>query len=642
MTQLRNALLREPNINVVEQVSTADLRGGQLEAIREITSLINSSSDLNTIFERIVNAMCRNTSWKRCAIMTIDRSNGYSVLVTRTDPHPEISSKLPQRWELATSPSLRVAETKRPLIIEDAQVSDEFPGFRADSIARHYHTVVILPLSCTDMQSREMVLSVSSDLCIKVAEEEINFLTTVCHLAAIAVDKEKSLHNERLVTCRLERTLQINSSLLERVLGGSSMSTIAGIVESILPDQIIIIDFTADSFHIGRSPDAQRLSDPEWAEIVKGVASAYFAELIVRTEPTDFRQLHQIDLTPLGVSIARQAYVEPLQVDGETVGGLIVFPRQRGMDDLDFLIAQEAKFALSAQIMRTHIQFRKDSSQLADLFDHLFKRNWTDPSQILGRANRLGVNLNLPARLLAIEIEDLCNKRHGGIALVLRRLNTLLKNAKSGALAFELGGKIFVYLPCHPQGQNQGPSQTQNQSFDKFKTSLGRQILEATQWQFGSEPVVAFGTLCEKLEDFQTCFDQCSRLLMLARLFDRHGLVRQEDFGPFALLLSALDGAAAQEFMQQTIGQIEKYDREHATDLLKTAATFINQGCRYQATAEELQVHASTLRYRLQRLLELFNLDLDDAETRFALSLALKLRAIFGSRPGTSRAHPRI
>ena len=62
MTQLRNALLRKPTINVPEQVSTADLRGSQLEAIREITSLVNSSSDLNTIFERIVNAMCRNTS----------------------------------------------------------------------------------------------------------------------------------------------------------------------------------------------------------------------------------------------------------------------------------------------------------------------------------------------------------------------------------------------------------------------------------------------------------------------------------------------------------------------------------------------------------------------------------------------------
>ena len=120
--------------------------------------------------------------------MAIDRSSGYSVLVTRTDPSPEESAKLPQKWELATSPSLRVAETNRPLVINDAQISAEFPGFVADSIARKYHTVVILPLSCTDMQSRQMVLSVSSDVCVKVTDAELNFLTTVCHLAAIAVN----------------------------------------------------------------------------------------------------------------------------------------------------------------------------------------------------------------------------------------------------------------------------------------------------------------------------------------------------------------------------------------------------------------------------------------------------------------------
>lgn len=618
MANLTRRVTEATHAETADDLPALGNRGGNFEAVREIASLVNSSSDLETIFERIVNATSCHTSWKRCAIMAIDRSSGYSVLVTRTDPSPEESAKLPQKWELATSPSLRVAETNRPLVINDAQISAEFPGFVADSIARKYHTVVILPLSCTDMQSRQMVLSVSSDVCVKVTDAELNFLTTVCHLAAIAVNKEKSLHAERLINCRLERTLQINSSLLERVLSGSSMAMIAGIVESILPDQIIIIDFTSDTFHVGGSPDQQQLSDREWSEIVKGTASTYFADLVIQTEPTDFRQSHVIDLTPLGVRVNRKAYVEPLQVDGETVGGLVIFPKQRGMDDLDFLIAQEAKFALSVQIMRAHIQFRKDSSQVAELFDHLFKGDWSDANQINSRANRLGFALALPARFLAIELVGIDDKRNGGLSLMLRRLNTLLKNAKPDAIAFAVDGRVLVYLPGSMQG------------FEKFESTLGRQILEATQWQFGCEPRVAISFQCDKLDDFQAAYQQCNRLLSLGKLSDRHGLIRQEDFGPFALLLSALDHDVVQEYMRQTIGQIEKYDRDHATDLLKTAAEFIDQGCKYQATAENLGVHASTLRYRLQRLAELFKLDLEDAETRFALSLALKLRNIFG------------
>ena len=41
------------------------------------------------------------------------------------------------------------------------------------------------------------------------------------------------------------------------------------------------------------------------------------------------------------------------------------------------------------------------------------------------------------------------------------------------------------------------------------------------------------------------------RLLGLARTFNRKGLVTDSDFGPFALLLSALDGNAVPGFVQQ-------------------------------------------------------------------------------------------
>jgi PucR C-terminal helix-turn-helix domain len=44
---------------------------------------------------------------------------------------------------------------------------------------------------------------------------------------------------------------------------------------------------------------------------------------------------------------------------------------------------------------------------------------------------------------------------------------------------------------------------------------------------------------------------------------------------------------------------------------LQTAAAFVDQGCRYQATAEALGIHVSTVRYRVGSLHKLFALDLD-------------------------------
>jgi hypothetical protein len=110
-------------------------QAGRLRNIREIASLVNAGGDTGTIFERIVCAVCQHTSWNRSGIMVVDRGIGYSVLVTRFEPKAENEAELANRWALSTSPSLKVAETKQPVVIEDAQVSEEFPGYREDAIA---------------------------------------------------------------------------------------------------------------------------------------------------------------------------------------------------------------------------------------------------------------------------------------------------------------------------------------------------------------------------------------------------------------------------------------------------------------------------------------------------------------------------
>ena len=204
------------------------------------------------------------------------------------------------------------------------------------------------------------------------------------------------------LTARLERALDVNANLLERVLQGSSMEMIASLVETVLPDPIVIVDLTTDAFHVGRSPDAERFSDREWGELVRGPAARSIRHLVQQSEPSDFRRLQRIDLRSTGAPFERDAYVEPLQLDRETVGGVVVFPRQRGLDDLDVLIAMEVKFALSVQLMRTHVHQQSADVLLTELFARLFEGDWPDARQIVNRAARLGIDVARPALLVGI------------------------------------------------------------------------------------------------------------------------------------------------------------------------------------------------------------------------------------------------
>jgi DNA-binding PucR family transcriptional regulator len=148
----------------------------------------------------------------------------------------------------------------------------------------------------------------------------------------------------------------------------------------------------------------------------------------------------------------------------------------------------------------------------------------------------------------------------------------------------------------------------------------------AVEDHVGQSPIAAVSGICRKLSDYREARLECGRTMTLARMFGKSGPLSQADFGPFAVLLSALHQQSAQDFVRGTLGVIEEHDKLRGSDLLNTLASFVRSNCRYQACADGLGIHVSTLRYRLERLQELFRINFEDPDALFGLSLAFRLQ----------------
>ena len=61
-----------------------------------------------------------------------------------------------------------------------------------------------------------------------------------------------------------------------------------------------------------------------------------------------------------------------------------------------------------------------------------------------------------------------------------------------------------------------------------------------------------------------------------------------------------------------------------------TIKAFVDSGRKYQATARALNIHLSTMRYRIGRVKEVFSVDLEDAEVAFNFALAFRIKALAG------------
>ena len=85
----------------------------------------------------------------------------------------------------------------------------------------------------------------------------------------------------------------------------------------------------------------------------------------------------------------------------------------------------------------------------------------------------------------------------------------------------------------------------------------------------------------------------------------------------------ALGGIGTEELLGP-VAVLREHDEVHRTAYLDTVAAWLDHPGDPRAAAAGLHIHPNTLRYRLQRLSDVVELDLHDPESRLALRLQLR------------------
>jgi sugar diacid utilization regulator len=116
---------------------------------------------------------------------------------------------------------------------------------------------------------------------------------------------------------------------------------------------------------------------------------------------------------------------------------------------------------------------------------------------------------------------------------------------------------------------------------------------------------------------------------------ERSGFLAFEETGSYRLLLPVLtdDPAELQRFHDETIAPLVAYDEQYDTELVRTLETFLDEDGSVARTAEKLFTHRHTIRYRLERVRELTELDVGSTDGRERLSLGLKAMRVLGIMP---------
>lgn len=568
--------------------------------ISGLARFIDTAHDAEEIYLHLTRGVCEHSQWDLSSIQVLDQDAKLAIPIVRHDPADAENQNALAAWDARTSPVGKVLSEGKPLILQDATKQDDFPGFRDDAIKRGYHTAVIIPLDVRDNHDRPMVYTVISRKVVAVTPDDLGFLQCVSDLASIAVRKINRLERERRQSRRLRGILDSMTTSLTNSLDYEAAGSLASNLSKLFPSGWLAVDLTS-----GRG-----LFDPDTPPPVPLVTMRRIPSDLISTalKFRDSPSGSQVDLNVDGTQV--QGQVSPLHIDGNHVGALFFF-RDTPLSDNERIAAQAGRVALSSFILRGFVEFRARRVTARRLLSKVLNGDWNDRDELLDEAHQLDFDLGAPCRMLVVRPPAGAPLDDGSHSFILRNAQSTFGPAISSFVA----GSLVMLL-------SYGDTFDQQQR-DRFLSRIRPFLPQGT--------VLVLSEVADDISLLPKIHETCSITLDFARSANATGWVTPLNLGEFPSLAASLDAGKMKGFVGRVLPEPLMAKSRKATVAVETLEMFLRHGRRYQEAADQLGIHVSTLRYRLEQLTDQYGMNFDDPDQCFDLELAIRLRKLENS-----------
>lgn len=139
--------------------------------------------------------------------------------------------------------------------------------------------------------------------------------------------------------------------------------------------------------------------------------------------------------------------------------------------------------------------------------------------------------------------------------------------------------------------------------------------------------------ISESAEGFRSipsCYKQAVSALEASIIKDTM-VMPYENIGVYKLLFGVENRAILRSYVDDTLGNLVRYDSLNATDYEHTLRVYLECSGSVQVTAERLSVHRNTVNYKMKVIREILGIEMND-EDKMNILLAFRAQEILGAR----------
>lgn len=422
----------------------------------------------------------------------------------------------------------------------------------------------------------------------------------------VRVVSEHSINDQYLL---YKQSLAIHRALTRLVLDGGSLQDVAHELCALLRRPVEIDDLAFAVLAEASGPHAQ-VDESRQSAIREGRSSPQLLEYLrksgVLARVRSSLSVERIDVTEqtraLGMVMTR--ILAPIVVARRIYGYVWIIAGERALEPLDSHAIEHAATVAALILFRDQTAHQTEERMERNVIGRLLSEDLRPDNTLREQMARFHLRMEAPHAVIVVDTDgsDLRSvelaarnaARHEGLALAVD----------------ERSGRIVILLEC-----------VRNEQVDRFCEFLVNSLTPLIS------PVrLGVGALQDTPTGLYREYEHALEALALlpALGLDRR-VARFEELGLLHWLHALPPSMLAENAYAHRLQRLAEHDRTHDGQLVQTLDVFLECEGNGVRAAQRLYIHRHTLKYRLQRIQEICDVDLSNALCKLNLRVALLL-----------------
>lgn len=319
-------------------------------------------------------------------------------------------------------------------------------------------------------------------------------------------------------------------------------------------------------------------------------------------------------------------YTTVLKVEKRVAGYLSLVDTHEVLEDFDRLVLTYGADVCAIELAKSRAIASAVEQARGDWVQMWLSGTPADDDLLATRAQQAGFDSN---SMYMVAVFRAITK--AGTTLPLESLISLVRDDMTRRqIGGAVGQYVDVIVTLYPL-ENAGQAVRVRGIVEEVRAQLATRTPSGLVGSGISRPANGLTTLRETYREAKDA------LSIANELGDREKTTFYGDLKLYQLLLALKERNLEhlRRFFDETLAPLVEHDERKQGDLVRTLDGFFQANGNLAKAAIDLDVHRNTLVYRLERITELTGLDLNDADNRLILHLALKIQRVLATLPGS-------